>query len=633
MCTEPSSPPTRQVTGGQLEIAGKELDSGSRLRRWPIWLLLAIHTVMLGYTAVADSTTVDEPAHLAGGIRRWQNCLFDIDRGNPPLMSLVAALPVVFAGVETDWRRAPNVFDVGMDFMAANGERSFWLITLGRWACIVFSLLGAVVCYRWARDLYGHVAGLVALTLWCFGPNLIANGHLIKADVAATSVGLAAFYFFKAWLVAPSARSALVAGLLIGLAELTKYVWLILPPLCLLIWLLGLPWKRRDDQPRIPRQIGHLVLMAFAALYVVNLGYAYGGMFLPLGDYEVGRRIAAKGEWFLTTAGLMEDRGQPTWIHRIPVPLPEDYVGGIDEILQYTGQKPATYLRRQWRDGGWAYYYPYAMLIKLPLGTLGLLLLACAMRIRKFSRAVDWRNELLLLVPLMGILGFVSLTGASQKLRYALPALPFLLIWISSTGQLLTRKERSPSLLVLALLTWSVTSSMLVFPHSLSYFNELAGGPKGGQRHLLDSDIDWGQDLFYLKRWWSRHPEARPLGVASQWLITQNLALGTQDIVDVPLFGPDGGAPLRMGPQPGWYAVGMNWLRGRNAAATYFLQFRPVDYAGYSIYVYHLELPEVNRVRQEMRLPLLPAVSRPPETNAKQSLRPASSRHAVVTRR
>jgi hypothetical protein len=51
------------------------------------------------------------------------------------------------------------------------------------------------------------------------------------------------------------------------------------------------------------------------------------------------------------------------------------------------------------------------------------------------------------------------------------------------------------------MLAWSVGSSLWYYPHSLSYFNELVGGPMGGPKHLLDSNIDWGQDLFYLKDW------------------------------------------------------------------------------------------------------------------------------------
>jgi hypothetical protein len=43
-------------------------------------------------------------------------------------------------------------------------------------------------------------------------------------------------------------------------------------------------------------------------------------------------------------------------------------------------------------------------------------------------------------------------------------------------------------------------------PHWLSYFNELAGGPKHGGEWVLDSNIDWGQDYFYLRDWQAEQP-------------------------------------------------------------------------------------------------------------------------------
>ena len=46
------------------------------------------------------------------------------------------------------------------------------------------------------------------------------------------------------------------------------------------------------------------------------------------------------------------------------------------------------------------------------------------------------------------------------------------------------------------------------------HFNELVGGPKGGPNHLVDSNVDWGVDLLFLKKWLDEHPEASPLGLA-----------------------------------------------------------------------------------------------------------------------
>ncbi|MDR1959576.1 MAG: hypothetical protein LBQ54_11150 [Planctomycetaceae bacterium] len=61
---------------------------------------------------------------------------------------------------------------------------------------------------------------------------------------------------------------------------------------------------------------------------------------------------------------------------------------------------------------------------------------------------------------------------------------------------------------------------------------------------------------------------------------------------------PSGGMPPANGPQPGWYALSVNSLYGREKQYRYFLDFAPVDTAGYSIYIYRITLEEVNRVRR-----------------------------------
>jgi hypothetical protein len=53
--------------------------------------------------------------------------------------------------------------------------------------------------------------------------------------------------------------------------------------------------------------------------------------------------------------------------------------------------------------------------------------------------------------------------------------------------------------------------SWRVRPHYLTYFNEIAGGPSGGHRYLVDSSLDWGQGLPDLKAWLDAHPTGKPL--------------------------------------------------------------------------------------------------------------------------
>jgi hypothetical protein len=68
---------------------------------------------------------------------------------------------------------------------------------------------------------------------------------------------------------------------------------------------------------------------------------------------------------------------------------------------------------------------------------------------------------------------------------------------------------------VIALCAWYGGSVLRVHPQYLGYFNELAGGPSGGWRYLVDSNLDWGQDLRALKQWMDDHGVAPAVRDAS----------------------------------------------------------------------------------------------------------------------
>jgi 4-amino-4-deoxy-L-arabinose transferase-like glycosyltransferase len=562
-----------------------------------IWVctLLGIHTGLLGWGAVRQSLTVDEPVHLSSGLRRLEEGRFDLNRGNPPLVGTVAALPVLFAQPKVDWHRAPHSADVAEDFVAANGARSFWLITLGRMACIPFSILAACVCFRWARELYGAASGFLALTLWCFCPEAIAHGQLITGDMAATALGFAAFYAFWKWLQKPSLERSAVAGMALGLAELAKYVCVVLYLLWPLLWVV---WRllRPRATPRRPwlREAAYGLFIVVLSTYIINFGYLFSGSFQPLEQFHVGTRLLEH----LTVAP-----GITRWVAELPVPLPADYVGGIDEIQQVAESRPLSYLCGEFRPDGWWYAYLCELGVKLPLGTLNLLGLACVVFLAKgYNR--DWRTEVLVLLVIASLLCFVTCSNTVMTVRYVLPVLPFLLLWVSKSGQAFSKNDRLVSVLVVACLSWSVLSSLWIYPHSLSYFNEVTGGPLKGHEWLADSHIDWGQDLFYLKAWLAKHPEAKPLHLAYFGRVDPRLA-GIE--YSLPNFDPAGTVSDERADSPGWYAISVNLLRGlvwpvpdgkggmKTITSEYLnlLHFRPVAMAGYSICIFHISREDV----------------------------------------
>jgi 4-amino-4-deoxy-L-arabinose transferase-like glycosyltransferase len=235
-------------------------------------VLLVLHAALLIYSASVHSPAIDEPAHLASGLSHWREGDFTLYRVNPPLVRLLATAPLLFSDIKEDWSHYTagvsdkQEHDVGIDFIRANGSRIFHYMMIARWACIPFSLIGAVVCYAWARMLFGRLAGLAAATLWCFSPTVLGNAALITPDTAGSATGAAACFVFARWIAAPNWRLAIVGGVALGVAESCKSTWVILYLLFPLLW--GM-WRLTDSgQCPKPRaiQLTTIILVGWLVL-------------------------------------------------------------------------------------------------------------------------------------------------------------------------------------------------------------------------------------------------------------------------------------------------------------------------------------------------------------------------------
>jgi hypothetical protein len=165
--------------------------------------------------------------------------------------------------------------------------------------------------------------------------------------------------------------------------------------------------------------------------------------------------------------------------------------------------------------------------------------------------------------------------------------------------------------------------SLLTYPHSLSFFNVLVGPQVAGE-HLTDSNIDWGQDFLFLKRWLACHPDCRPLYVIdSASYPLEPLAIGVGEDSVIGLAASPESQLIQ--PYPGWYAVSVNQLYHHGKRYSHFLRFKPVAMVGYSIYVYDIAVEQANRVRRELGLPELTQKC----GNSPEFLRPNSDTYGV----
>ena len=562
--------------GGQrVPLAGKNnpVTNHPRLVRVIVLLLLGTQTGLIAWIGLRTTPTVDEVGHLPAGLMVYELGRFDGYKVNPPLVKLVAALPVWAIGPEYNWTSlndAPGArpeWRVGGDFIRKNGPYSFLLWTLARWMCIPFIWIGGWACFRWSAELHGVNAGLVALTLWCLSPNIIAWGATIGADAAAASIGLWACYTYRNWVRSPSIRTAIISGLVLGLAELTKSSLLILYLAFPVIWLL---LKRKNMTTRPPA--GQLGFILCLSVIVINAGYNYEGTLTTLGEYRFFSATLGGGK---TRARLPENaanRFAGTLLGDVPVPFPRPYVEGLDLQKVDLEMGAPSYMAGVWKSRGWWYWYLFALMVKVPVGTLVLLGLTTLHRIvsRHPARLSD--DALCLIVPPLFLFLLVSSqTGFTIYFRYVVPCLPFAFVYISRVA---SRTGAFMRIAALAL-ACSVISSLWIYPHSLAFFNVAAGGPQNGHTQLLQASIEFGQNGLYLRDW-----------------LDQNQFVTRQEpiMLDVVEFeGPHLGIrsqPFDENNAKAWAAISVTRLFGPNTKHLDRRGVRPFARIGYGVWIF-----------------------------------------------
>ena len=550
-------------------------------------ILLLTQVSLLVYLSWSTSPNRTEAGHLGAAVYLWHTGKFDVFHVNPPLVRAVAGAPIaLFCKPNYDWTGySPRPQDrsewrLGTAFITGNELDHLRLyVFLARIACIPFILLGGYFGYRFASELYGQWSGITFLVLWTFSPLILGWGATICPDVAAASMGIVGLYTFWHWLKSPSLGKAISAGICLGLMPLTKTTWIIAFPIWCFLFVI---WKfRRKHGEQYLSYIQFAVLLLIA-VYVINSGYFYDGSFKPLKDYQFISATLAGTE---VTKGKTAKPGNcfvGTWIGQVLVPLPKEFIQGIDTQKLDFERGIESYARGIWSDRGWWWYYGYVLLLKEPLGVWGLAILALFVSCFYRSANAAWRDELTVLIPLLVLFTFLSSqTGFSIHARYIIPVLPLFYIFVSKVALSSTIICR---LLSAVFLAWVVGSSLWFYPYPMSYFNELAGKPKNYPAYLLGSNIDWGQDAYTLKAWVEQHPEAKPLYVTySSSISLEKLGIKSEGTVPAE-------------PTTGWMVVGVNELFTKAGKLDWLKHEKEVKMIGCSIWI--IEVKEYNMLLQ-----------------------------------
>jgi len=541
---------------------------------------------------------MDEGSHLASGYAYLITGRFRTGLDHPPLAKQLAALPllIVKRQVPPDIREWNHLWQWPDQLATPGVDDIDGLFFWARLPSALLAMLLGWVVYRWTTALFGIAAGLLALFILAFDPTILAMGGLVNTDMAL--VAFVTLTLYRLWLLMrhPTHRNVLWAGLAFGLAQVSKFSALILVLfICALVfpmWLIPFLVRRQTDlpitrgeTPALPAQLNWfmrrgLVIFAIGALVIwADYGFEVG----PLDSLK--RKEDIENLWLPNRV----PEAYRDLVRNFPLPAPM-YIKGLRYFFDHAQTGHPAFLAGQYSETGWWYYFPVAFLLKTPLPTMLLFSLGLFMSIRRYH---EWyAKDLYLLLPI-AIYAISSLfINVSIGYRHLLPLLTLLIILTGRAAELVQGPIWRAALVVF-LCGWLLLESVNIWPDYLAYFNQLPGGPENGYRWLVDSNLDWGQDLRHLKTYMDQHGLQR---VKLSYFGSVSPAFYGIEYDCLPSFGvqPRDGCPPweEVKIEPGVYVISATNLQGvylpHQDAFAWFRDQPPTARIGYSLFVYEV---------------------------------------------
>ncbi|MDF1743164.1 MAG: glycosyltransferase family 39 protein [Gimesia sp.] len=557
---------------------------------WSIIASMLLIQFCLGlYSAQKLTVTHDEYWHLPVGLLSLKTGKFDYDRLNPPLIRTWSAIPLLFTSAQTGSPpHSSDPADYGDAFVRANPESYHHYYVLGRCSILFLSVISGILLAIWARELFGTSAACLAVFLWSMSPNILANAALGTQDLAITGFFLATVFCGWKFSNHLSWKWAVFTGVALGLAQLTKFTAILLIPILIIQWFL-IRYKNTEIKSEFSQKmiLARWLTLLLLSCFVLNVGFLFQDTIQPISNYQ------------FQSSELKTLNELPALLQNIPLPIPRDYLMGFDLQRFIMQQDHPTYLNNQWELHGFRSYYLYALFYKLPHAVQFLLLLAIYQwfKLRNQYSYLKLRTLGMLITPVILLMLIASFSNNQLGVRYILPVFPFFFLLIAPLAENLDFNQRKLFSYLVIVAIISLPLSLRFAPAHLAYFNELSGGPENGDLHLIDSNLDWGQDLYHLKEYLRDNQ-------------IDDLKLAYFGTIPPSTLGIKYNLPLDFIPEPGRYAISASILQGRpysirkqdgsrhNLGADalgFFRFFEPKAQLGYSINLYELSPQDVIR--------------------------------------
>ena len=490
------------------------------------YLLAAVLLVTMGISTVlsmkSESATSDEVAHIVAGYSYLTMQDYRLNPEHPPLIKDLAAVPLLFLNLNfpqdsPNWKKS-NQWKMGRQFMYESNNDADKILFWARVPMVLVTLLLGLFIFYWTRKLAGNLTALVALIFFSFCPNFLAHGHLVTTDVGAALGAVLTLFFWIKFLKNPAWTNVIIAGLIFGVGLLLKFSLLALIPVLgftTIVW----TYAKTGSFKQVLNYSGRAILAGLiGVIFVVWPVYQ-----IHLLHYPLAKQLEDTGKLF-SVNGVGQKGNICLWAASHPVLRPFSHFcsgAALAVSRSYAVHRGwGTYLLGKISPSGFWYYFPVIYLLKIPLAfhlltLVALIAVLTSLRKKSFNGII--RKSMLFITDhlcefsMITFVLFYWIVALDSKvdigLRHLLPVLPFTYILVSLGIKTAFDRIKTPGLKAAAsfgallLLCWYAASSLAAFPYYLTYYNELAGGPKSGYKYAVDSNYDWGQDMRRLSGW------------------------------------------------------------------------------------------------------------------------------------
>jgi len=548
--------------------------------------LLGIMFVVAGGAALHESAAVDEIAHVGAGLSYLQRLDLRLNPEHPPLGKALAAIPLAIRGARADY--SSGAWPMASDFLpaflaqwifgdAVLGRWNDWKSTLmwARFPMLILTLLLGWFVYHYGSRLGDPWGGLLCLTAYVTTPALLTFGPLVITDLPVTLFSLIALWQLGEIWAVPSPRNALLFGIALGAALLSKFTGLLIILAIVALFLQTRFWPTaaqpiNNDERKIWRRARRRCVVRGVVWAALSVYLVYFILSWNQPDDALNR--IGSGHW----AWLIRRPLMPLWL----------YCRGL-LLMLVMGSRP-TYLLGHTYPHGVPFYFPVVFALKSTLSFLLLLLLAATVGI--MHRKVDtgaipenvrphWR---VLTIGFFVLLTVCLLSQLDISIRHFMIPIVLLILMLAPLPRMIgsLSKRRMLQAATTAAAVSGFVPVLLAYPYFMPFVNSLAFGHPS-YYVLNDSNVSWNEGLAEVERFVQQQ---RLTEIELDWAALSDPALVVPQAQIWDCQAPtdrDAGQ---------WVAVAsVNILENRNCG--YLQQYPHLQLAGGAFYVFKLPAP------------------------------------------